>query len=75
MKKYILLLLLLAPCFMLQLRAQNYVVTSLATPGASTFSSERIQGGVITLPFVAATDTLHIQTNQQPTVTSDAGWC
>ena len=75
MKKHILLIALLAACCMPQAEAQNYVVTSLATPGAATFSSDRIQDGVVTLPFAAATDTLHIQTNQQPTATSDAEWC
>ena len=75
MKKHILLIALLAACCMPQAEAQNYVVTSLATPGAATFSSDRIQDGVVTLPFAAATDTLHIQTNQQPTATSDADWC
>ena len=76
MKRYILPLLLLAPCFMLQLRAQNYVVTSLATPGAATFTSDRIVNGVITLPFTAATETIQIETNQNAaTVSSDANWC
>ena len=76
MKRYILPLLLLAPCFMLQLRAQNYVVTSLATPGAATFASDRIKDGVITLPFTAATETLQIETNQNAaTVSSNADWC
>lgn len=76
MKRYILPLLLLAPCFMLQLRAQNYVVTSLATPGAATFTSDRIKDGVITLPFTAATETIQIETNQNAaTVSSDANWC
>ena len=76
MKRYILPLLLLAPCFMLQLRAQNYVVTSLATPGAATFASDRIKDGVITLPFTAATETIQIETNQNAaTVSSNANWC
>lgn len=76
MKRYILPLLLLAPCFMLQLRAQNYVVTSLATPGAATFASDRIKDGVITLPFTAATETIQIETNQNAaTVSSNADWC
>ena len=76
MKRYILPLLLLAPCFMLQLRAQNYVVTSLATLGAATFASDRIKDGVITLPFTAATETLQIETNQNAaTVSSNADWC
>ena len=76
MKRYILPLLLLAPCFMLQLRAQNYVVTSLATPGAATFTSDRIVNGVVTLPFTAATETIQIETNQNAaTVSSNADWC
>jgi hypothetical protein len=61
---------------MLQLRAQNYVVTSLATPGAATFTSDRIVNGVVTLPFTAATETLQIETNQNAaTVSSNADWC
>ena len=77
MKKYILplLVLLLAPCFMLQVLAQNYVVSSLATPGAATFSSDKIVDGVITLPFTATTQTIEVETNQNPIVSSNADWC
>ena len=75
MKKHILLFLLLAPCCFQFLQAQNYIVTSLATPGAATFSSERIVNGVISLPFGAATHYIPIETNQNATVTSDADWC
>ena len=75
MKKHILLTLLLAPCFLSQLRAQNYYVTSLATPGAATFASDKIKDGCIHFSFGAATDTLHIQTNQQPAVSTDTEWC
>jgi len=76
MKKYILLFLLLTPFSLLRLQAQNYIVTSLATPGAATFSSEKIQDGVITLPFAATTQTIEVETNQQnATVSSDADWC
>lgn len=75
MKKYIFLYiaLLLAPCTMS--KAQNYIVSSLATPGAATFSSEMIKDGVITLPFTASTQSIEIETNQDATVTSDANWC
>ena len=76
MKKYILLFLLLAPCSLVKMQAQNYFVSSLATPGAATFSSEKIANGVITLPFTATTHTIQIETNQQnPTVSCDADWC
>jgi len=76
MKKYILLFLLLAPCSMLQTRAQNYVVTSLATPGAATFKADEIAEGVINLPFAATKQAIKIETNQQDvTVSSDADWC
>ena len=75
MKKHILFLLLLVPSFLLQTRAQNYIVTSLATPGAATFSSEKIVNGVISLPFGPTTHDIPIQTNQNATVTSDADWC
>ena len=77
MKKYILSLfvLLLAPCFMLHAGAQNYIVSSLATPGAATFSSDKIVNGVISLPFTATTKAIEIETNQNPTVSSNADWC
>ena len=75
MKKYILFLLLLAPCFMLQVGAQNYIVTSLATPGAATFSSDKIVDGVITLPFTATTQEIEVETNQNPIISSSADWC
>ena len=76
MKKYFLLLiiLLLAPWGVV--KAQTYVVTSLATPGAATFTSAKIADGVITLPFTAGTQTIQVETNQNTaTVTSDADWC
>ena len=75
MKKHIFLYiaLLLAPCTMS--KAQNYIVSSLATQGAATFSSEMIKDGVITLPFTASTQSIEIETNQDATVTSDANWC
>jgi len=75
MKKQILLLLLLASCSLHQAWAQNYIVSSLATPGAATFSSEEIKDGIVTLPFNAATKTIDITTNQDATVKSDADWC
>lgn len=78
MKKHILplLVLLLAPCSLTQMQAQNYIVSSLATPGAATFTSDKIADGVIALPFAAGTHTIQIETNQQnATVSSDADWC
>ena len=73
MKKYILPLLFFASTWM---QAQNYIVTSLATPGAATFASEKISNGIITLPFTATTHTIPVETNQQnATVSSDADWC
>jgi hypothetical protein len=76
MKKYILLFMLLAPCSLVKMQAQNYFVSSLATPGAATFTSEKIANGVISLPFAAGTHTIQIETNQQDaTVSSGANWC
>ena len=75
MKKHILLFLFFAAMWVPQTWAQNYVVSSLATPGSATFSSDKIVDGVITLPFVAATQTIEIETNQNATVTSNADWC
>ena len=75
MKKHILLLLLIAPCFMSSLWAQSYVVSSVATPGAATFKSDKIVDGVISLPFAATTEAIPIETNQDATVSSDADWC
>jgi predicted MPP superfamily phosphohydrolase len=75
MKKYILLFiaLFLAPCSVTW--AQNYFVSSLATPGAATFTSDKIVDGVISLPFTASTQTFEIETNQNATVSCDASWC
>ena len=75
MKKHILLSLFFAALWMPQTWAQNYVVSSLATPGSATFSSDKIVDGVISLPFVAATHDIEIETNQKATVTSDVDWC
>ena len=76
MKKYILLFLFLAPCSLVRMQAQNYFVSSLATPGAATFKADKIANGIITLPFTAATHAIQIETNQQDaTVSSDADWC
>ena len=74
MKKHILLLLFAALCMPL-LKAQNYVVSSLATPGAATFTSDKIQDGVITLPFAAGTHAIPVETNQNATVSCDDDWC
>ena len=74
MKKHILLLFLAVLCTPL-LWAQNYVVSSLATPGAATFTSDKIQDGVITLPFAAGTHAIPVETNQNATVTCDDDWC
>ncbi len=74
MKKHILLL-FLAVLDMPLLKAQNYVVSSLATPGAATFTSDKIVEGVITLPFAAGTHAIPVETNQNATVTCDDDWC
>ena len=75
MKKHILLLSFFAALWMPQTWAQNYVVSSLATPGSATFSSDKIKDGVINLPFKAATYNIEVETNQNATVTSNADWC
>ena len=76
MKKYILPLLFFASAWM---QAQDYIVTSLATPGAATFTSDKIVDGVITLPFTATTHAIQVETNQTSQqnviVSSDADWC
>ena len=72
MKKYILPLLFFVSTWM---QAQNYFVSSLATPGAATFTADKIANGVITLPFTATTHTIQIETNQDATVSCDADWC
>ena len=74
MKKHILLL-FLAVLGMPMLWAQNYVVSSLATPGAATFTTDKIVEGVITLPFAAGTHAIPVETNQNATVTCDDDWC
>ena len=74
MKKHILLLFLAVLCTPM-LWAQNYVVSSLATPGAATFTSDKIVEGVITLPFAAGTHAIPVETNQNATVTCDDDWC
>ena len=74
MKRHILLF-LSAVLWMPLTWAQNYVVTSLATPGAATFTSDKIQDGVITLPFAAGTHAIPVETNQNATVTCEADWC
>ena len=74
MKKYFLLFILLVPCSMTW--AQKYVVSSLATPGAATFTADEIKDGVITLPFNATTHFINIETNQRKAaVLCDAKWC
>ncbi len=78
MKKHISLLLTFSLFYLFATStalAQNYFVSSLATPGAATFNSDKIADGVITLPFTASTETIEIDTNQDATVTSDADWC
>ena len=62
MKRHILLFLFFAATWM---QAQNYFVSSLATPGAATFTADKIKGGIITLPFNATTHTIQIETKQQ----------
>ena len=75
MKRHILLSLLIVLCSMSKLWAQTYVVSSLATPGAATFTSDKIVEGTITLPFIATTEAIPIETNQDATVSTDADWC
>lgn len=75
MKKHILLSLLVVLCSTTRLWAQTYVVSSLATPGAATFTSDKIVNGTISLPFVATTEAIPIETNQDATVSTDADWC
>lgn len=74
MKKHILLL-FFAVLWVTQMPAQNYIVSSLATPGSATFTSDKIVDGTITLPFVAGTHAIPVETNQNATVTCDADWC
>lgn len=74
MKRHILLF-LSAVLWMPLTWAQNYVVSSLATPGAATFTSDKIVEGVITLPFAAGTHAIPVETNQNATVTCDDDWC
>ena len=76
MKKHILLLLTLAVFGAQQTKAQSYFVSSLATPGAATFSAGQDDKGIITLPFHATTRTIEVETNQKKaTVSCDADWC
>ena len=57
-------------------QAQQYFVSSLATPGAAIFSAGQDQDGVISLPFEAGTRTIEVETNQEAiTVNCDAEWC
>ena len=57
------------------MHAQNYIVGSLATPGAATFSAGQDDNGVISLPFGAGTRTIEVETNQKATVSCDVDWC
>ena len=75
MKKHILLLLALAVFCKTETKAQTYVVSSLATPGAATFKADEIKNGVITLPFTMTAKTIDVETNQFVTVKSSAMWC
>lgn len=57
-------------------QAQQYFVSSLATPGAAIFSAGQDQDGVISLPYEAGTHTFDVETNQETvTVSCDAEWC
>ena len=74
MKKNILITLLLAVLGLTEAKAQNYIVSSLATPGAATFKADEIKDGVITLPFTMTAKQIQVETNQNVTVKSDATW-
>lgn len=73
MKRNILLTLALAALCLTETKAQ-YIVSSLATPGAATFKAEEIKDGVITLPFTMTPKKISVETNQAVTVKSDAMW-
>lgn len=74
MKKYLFLLTIVA-LWIPQGQAQNYFVSSLATPGAATFFAGQDQNGVISLPCEAGTHTIEVETNQDASVSCDADWC
>jgi len=74
MKKHILLTLILAAFCLTETKAQ-YIVSSLATPGAATFKAEEIKDGVITLPFTLSTKKIAVETNQTVNIKSGAMWC
>lgn len=74
MKKY-LFFLSIAALWIPQGQAQNYFVSSLATPGAATFFAGQDENGVISLPCEAGTHTIEVETNQEATVSCDADWC
>ena len=58
------------------MNAQNYIVSSLATPGAATFTAGQDENGIITLAFGAGTRAMEVETNQKnATVSCDADWC
>lgn len=57
-------------------RAQNFFVSSLAVPGAATFSAGQDKDGVITLPYWEGTYNIDVATNQHNVVVNtDADWC
>lgn len=76
MKKHLLLLFAFVAFGTPQIKAQQYFVGSVATPGAATFSVGQDENGVITLPFHATTRTLEAVTNQTNfSVNCVAEWC
>lgn len=56
--------------------AQDYFVSSLATPGSAMFFAGQDKDGIISLPYTAGTSTIAVATNQDPVVVStDVDWC
>lgn len=74
MRKNILIFLAVATFCLTTTKAQNYIVSSLATPGAATFKADEIKDGVITLPFTMTPKQIQVETNQDVTVKSNAMW-
>lgn len=74
--KHILILFAIVALGTSQGQAQQYFVSSLATPGAAIFSAGQDQDGVISLPYEVGTHTFEVETNQEMvTVGCDAEWC
>ena len=74
--KYIFTFLVIIALWFPQGRAQSYLVSSLAIPGAATFSAGQDKNGVISLPYWEGTHVIDVVTNQQDVIVStDADWC